>query len=57
MVGIGARNKTIGAHPGIEPGITYTRRKYHTTRPMSPAIYSYTIENYCIIIIRIQSCA
>jgi hypothetical protein len=24
---------------------------------MSPAIYPYTIENYCIIIIRIQSCA
>jgi hypothetical protein len=24
---------------------------------MSPDIYPYTIENYCIIIIRIQSCA
>jgi hypothetical protein len=23
MVGIGDRNKTIGAHPGIEPGITF----------------------------------
>jgi len=38
MVGIGAKNKIIGAHPGIKPGITYTQSKYHTA--------PYTIEKW-----------
>jgi hypothetical protein len=33
----------IRAHPGIEPGTTYTRSKYHTTRPMS----LYLLKNQC----------
>ena len=56
MAGIGAKSKTIGAHPGIEPGITYTRSKYHTTRPMSPIIFHYWFENYFIIITIQMSC-
>ena len=47
------KSKRIRAHPGIAPGITYTRSKYHTTRPMSSLLIDKTID-YSLMMDRIK---